>query len=627
MSTPLGFLPGNEYLALPCTAGEWLIDDILPLGGAMMIYGEPKLGKALATDTPIFTPSGWRTMGDLTIGDYVFAPDGTPTAVTETSLIQFGRPCYRFDFSHGESIIADDEHLWKVEEMSLGGRWTTQLRTTADLRGRELILHKKYRLRIHLGEGVQLPDQPLPLDPYCLGTWLGDGHSKFPTLTCADVEILTHWASAGWEAVKQPSQPWGYHLKGKEKGHLLSILRDLEVIGNKHIPLVYLRASRAQRLALLQGLLDTDGSCTGGVATFWNTNERLARETYDLAAGLGCKVSLRPKPARFRGRVIGTVWAVNIRAPFQVFRLQRKAARFRVNREHYTTITGITRVDSQPVKCIKVAHESHCFLAGRSCIPTHNTYLALQLAFALAEGKEWIGFKVNRPARVAYVQLDTPPVFWRATPSTRVKKGKYLCLAKEHGHQVDQVYFADRDTLGRYPFYITEPEAAAALKDFLTPIQPDVVFIDTLREAHKGDENSSQDMQATISGLVAVTAPAAIVLVHHSKKPSPDLPANARNDMRGGYSAGRMDTVFQLTPHTLSIFGRAVEDEKIRVTRRESDLMFDLKVDASRAAAERLVEDNPDAPTRELAKLLSEETGKGEEAARAAIRRVRGELA
>jgi recombination protein RecA len=168
-------------------------------------------------------------------------------------------------------------------------------------------------------------------------------------------------------------------------------LRELGVLGDKHIPESYLRGSVAQRLALLQGLMDTDGTVSAaGAGTgrgsgaarceFSVVSKRLASDVHELLLGLGIKVTFHEGPAVLGGRVVGTRYRLGFQTDLPVFRLPRKAARLiplRTRRAKLRYVTAVESVPSVPVRCIQVDHPSHTYLAGRDCVPTHNTTVAL----------------------------------------------------------------------------------------------------------------------------------------------------------------------------------------------------------------------------------------------------------
>ncbi len=336
-----------------------------PRGRVVEIFGPEGSGKALALDTPIPTPKGWTTMGELSPGQEVFAGDGSTTQVIFATPVMTGHECFRVRFSDGAEVVADAEHQWVTT--TLQGRteqWSPAIVTTRDIKA-TLWARDGHALNhaIQTCGPLEYPAQELPVAPYTLGAWLGDGTSTDAMITSADPEIL--------EEVAQ--------------------LRELGVLGNKHIPESYLRGSVAQRLALLQGLMDTDGTVgSGGSGTgrgfgcakceFSVVNERLASDVHELLLGLGIKTAIREAPAVLRGRVVGTRYRLAFQTDLPVFRLPRKAARLtplRTRRAKLRYVTAVEPVASVPVRCIQVDHPSHTYLAGSECVPTHNTTVAL----------------------------------------------------------------------------------------------------------------------------------------------------------------------------------------------------------------------------------------------------------
>jgi replicative DNA helicase len=168
-------------------------------------------------------------------------------------------------------------------------------------------------------------------------------------------------------------------------GTAQAILRSMGVLGNKHIPAEYLRASEAQRRALLAGLLDTDGyAMPGGTAQFAVTSQRLAQGVLELVLSLGYRASMTIKPVRGRTPGSSTSYIITFTPDREVFRLRRKAVRqtagLKAARSRY--VTDVRPVPSVPVRCVQVDSPDHMYLASRSWIPTHNSTLALDLARA-----------------------------------------------------------------------------------------------------------------------------------------------------------------------------------------------------------------------------------------------------
>jgi len=157
--------------------------------GRLAISMSPQEGKALALDTPIATPAGWSTMGDLRVGDHVFDRHGVPCRVTWVSPIWTDRPCYVVRTGDGEAITADAEHEWPARLRRSCGEYLHTTKTLAHPRTKNA--------QITGAAGLELPDVDLPVDPYVLGAWLGDGDSRGAMITCVDLEIVERIRAAG----------------------------------------------------------------------------------------------------------------------------------------------------------------------------------------------------------------------------------------------------------------------------------------------------------------------------------------------------------------------------------------------------------------------------------------------
>jgi len=370
----------------------------------MLVLAPPRTDKALALDTPVPTPSGWTTMGALRVGDVIFGSDGRPTTVLGAHPVRYNRPCYEIEFSDGTVVTADEHHLWLVNtrasRMSESGqkkyghdtpahsqqhkRQMPQVLTTGVM-AKSVRVGSDHRANysVDVAAPLVLPEASLLVPPYTLGAWLGDGHSRGGEITTMDPEVVAAIEAEGL-VCKQNAWPSAqrrcptYRIMG-----IQGRLRELGVLGNKHIPLMYLRASEAQRRALLAGLLDSDGCCERTGISFKVTNERLARDVRHLAASLGCKATLTTLPAKFRGKDCGTTWTVWISCEKgALFRLSRKAVRQAElgtgragvrKRQRY--IVDIRPVPSVPVRCITVDSPDSLYLVTEACIPTHNTGL------------------------------------------------------------------------------------------------------------------------------------------------------------------------------------------------------------------------------------------------------------
>lgn len=362
-----------------------------------LLYVPRKNGKAIDIDTPIPTPTGWARMGDLKAGDEVFDECGRVCRVVRAFPVMHGNPCYRVRFSDGSEVVADAEHLWTVHDRHRDGRAVTI--TTDEIartfRVGNRATHRERRYTLPPARSLQLPPADLPIDPYTLGVWLGDGNSGDARITVgeADAELITHLEACGTAVARRRADTrssaarylLGSFGRGAGRGRSFqAALRAAGLLGNKHIPAPYLRGSEAQRMALLQGLMDTDGYCSkAGQCEFTTTSPALRDGFLELARGLGFKPTLKTARATVYGKDCGEKYRIQFWA-FQdrpVFRLTRKAARLKPAPEGPTRSTtrqvvAVEPVASVPVRCIAVDSPSRLYLAGRGMVPTHNTPLA-----------------------------------------------------------------------------------------------------------------------------------------------------------------------------------------------------------------------------------------------------------
>ncbi|WP_375478049.1 replicative DNA helicase [uncultured Jatrophihabitans sp.] len=366
---------GGVGLGVP--TGFQQLDEItngLHPGQMITVAGRPGSGKALALDTPLPTPTGWTTMGEVQVGELLLGADGRPTQVVAATDVLNGRPCFELEFSDGTVITADAEHQWLTTTRASRRRpppspalWHTPVYSR-----RESSVAVAERVAAPVGPGaspapavvttveiartlrcptadgrpnhavacaapLELPDADLLVPPYTLGAWLSDATSAAE---------------------------------------------------DKHIPAEYLRASAAQRRALLAGLLDTDGHATrSGCVEFGVPNRRLAEDVFELVVSLGYRAAMRAKRVAGRSAATSTTWTVTFTPADRVFGLDRKAER-QVDLLRAETrsrhIVDARPVPSVPVRCVQVDNADHMYLASRAMVPTHNSTLALDFARSAA---------------------------------------------------------------------------------------------------------------------------------------------------------------------------------------------------------------------------------------------------
>lgn len=340
----------------------------------------PGSGKALADDTPIFTTWGWKRHGDLQPGDYVYGPDGRPKMVQgcTPSTIQ---PLHDVCFDDGATLRASGEHLWAVERDIVEKGWRRRERrtvSTTDLRLSDRGPEGKGcgPDRIAATNAVLLPPRRLLIDPYTLGAWLGDGTSIAAEL-CVGEEDIEHFGHLGRAALRKVATETTGAVYRVGLSQIYGLLRAMDLLGNKHIPADYLEASIEQRLAVFQGMMDTDGTCSAeGNCSYTTKLPGLADDFIQLGTSLGLKMSRRSTYKKLNGVKHGPYQVVSFtpHLGFEPFRLARKQARIKGNqngRSRHRYISAVRPVSDGLAKCIQV--EGGLYLAGRQFVPTHNS--------------------------------------------------------------------------------------------------------------------------------------------------------------------------------------------------------------------------------------------------------------
>lgn len=378
--------------------------------------------KDLPLDTPILTQNrGWATHGELVPGDMVFSPSGSAVRVNAVTPIFTGNRCLKLTFQDGSEITCGEGHLWRVIDKKPGKRdkngYRAQIRTPRIVEAKDLEINDNIGV---LENPVEYPEAELPIHPYVLGAWLGDGSSSGPRITCAyvDIEIIYRMSMLLGYEVKEGKSPnrntglyyFGGGIRGKKGTGITPIMRRLGVLDNKHIPDLYKTASVEQRMELLRGLMDTDGSCNDrGTAHFCNINKRLIDDVYELATSLALRPHIRSHTMSVNGEPY-TFYQVAFQAHTDrnPFHLARKAARaIKPSLHRYCrNIKKIEEVESVKTSCIQV--DGGMYLAGRNLLPTHNSTVitfALTIKDILNDPTITVGiFSFNRPIAKAFMR-------------------------------------------------------------------------------------------------------------------------------------------------------------------------------------------------------------------------------
>lgn len=242
-----------------------------------------------------------------------------------------------------------------------------------------------------------------------------------------------------------------------------------------------------------------------------------------------------------------------------------------------------------------------------------KSFATLQLACALATASDFLSFPSPASCRVVYIQLDTPRSLW----ADRVGQ------LRNSGLATDAVWFADRETLNCWPFDILQTEHQILLHDALEVIKPDVVIIDTLKEAHRTDENNATEMQKVISAFVSTVKPAALVVVAHGKKTTADNPASLVNGNRGSnYVVGAVDGIIHMQSKGIEVGGRAVEEHTLALDRQTNGTWALNDRENVKLKAKHLLASESKSSLREKARQLANDTGRTEAACLSTLQRL-----
>lgn len=493
--------------------------DIAIFGGAAFL---------LNIETPIPTTTGWTVLSDIVAGDRILDEQGQPCTVIEAHPPIVPEIAYRLTFDDGSQLEAGAEHLWltyDAKELTQLTRkneaWRAERRSNRPSRAsgriseafsQSILIHNRLlaeKRRTPLPTGTvrstqeicetlfakgrranhaipvckawSLPDVELPLDPYLFGIWLGDGGSSSGKIHKPDIEIRQAFIESGFDASAFYNDGLTFTAYG-----LVTILKMMGVYGNKHIPKNYLRSSVDQRLALLQGLMDTDGGATTtGACEFYSSREHLANQVFELAISLGLKASIRNKQSRYDGKDCKIAYTVTFTTTMPVFRLDRKLSRandvmasrkHRRSKSSFRYIIGCDRIEPVVMRCLTVDSPSHLYLAGKTAIPTHNSGKTFALLMECARYSEYSNFgavifrreakQVNNEGglRDTALQLYAGLAEYRSQPQSHFvfTSGYRLSLShlnvesdviSWHGSQIGLLCFDELTTFTAYQFW------------------------------------------------------------------------------------------------------------------------------------------------------------------------------
>ena len=379
-------------------------------------------GKAQPLDEPVLTVDGWKRMGDIKVGDMVKCPDGTNASVLGV-YPQGSKPTVRMTFADGREVECCDEHLWNVYSIAGSKKMETRWRnlTVKEIINLQNSQNGKQNRPVYIKTitGDIFEEKELPIHPYLLGVLLGDGCIKNGQImiSSSDQFIIDKVSSLlpdGYIIKKKPTSKYDYLIvmDDNKKSEYFSkhysnrgnefriILESLGLYGKysyeKFIPDVYKTSSISQRLELIQGLMDTDGTVDTGLknnkprntAEYYSTSEKLIDDLKDVMNSLGgyCIKKQKQTTYTYKGEKKKGRLSCRLRLNYHnmedLVSLPRKrkflnSKRLRV--ENKLKIEKIEYIENKECQCIYIDHPEHLYIT-RDYLVTHNTIICAALA-------------------------------------------------------------------------------------------------------------------------------------------------------------------------------------------------------------------------------------------------------
>ena len=402
------------------TGITWGLSDVNRVTGGMqrrdltLLAARPSMGKAQPLTVNVRTPSGWRTMGSLRVGDEVSSVDGLPSYITGI-FPQGQKQVYRVTFSDGRSTRCCADHLWQVyyRDWNAGRVLATEALI-------KKLATRRYQKRLWIDMPVVAGrhDSSLPLDPWVLGALIGDGGLsggaiRFSSASQETIDRMAERLPDVCQIRRIANTSYDYAVTMKERTRTANgwptpnfaaeALRDLGLFGlrseEKFLPRIYLDGSKPQRLDLLRGLLDTDGWVERhGSVCFGTSSKRLADDVCELARSLGAWCSIRPrqKSYTYKGErkkgLPSYTCVISHSDPASLFLMTAKidGAKARARRK-FPTLVGIAPDGFEESQCISVSHPSKLYVTD-DYVVTHNTTVGLSAALSAAKSGRGVGF-------------------------------------------------------------------------------------------------------------------------------------------------------------------------------------------------------------------------------------------
>ena len=383
------------------------------LNASTLLIASAGSGKALKNGSLVQTPNGPLPIEQLKVGDQVFDTLGGVTEVLGV-FPQGEKEVWEVEFSDGTIIECCGEHLWAYMSRTQHRKNNNEynVATTEELSKMEIKRKRKdgcydHLIYIPMTKPVAYKEKDLPLHPYLMGAFIGDGYTSRNVVYFSNPEedviykIKSYLNELGYDLSKKKYSKCDYSVVMINKKSNASFCHIIDQVGllhkrsyEKFIPESYLYGSVHQRLELLRGLIDTDGECLGSYYQYATTSEILAKQVKELAQSLGFTATIRQRNTSYsykgEKKAGRTSYRITIKPSRDIPKLHTS---IKHEKRWYPTkiyarryIARIQKTErTAPMTCIQVSAPNALFLTN-DYVVTHNTrVLTHRIAYLIKE--------------------------------------------------------------------------------------------------------------------------------------------------------------------------------------------------------------------------------------------------
>jgi len=434
------YVMDKKTIVIPVSpALDLILGGGIPEGSFVVFTGQPKCGKSLANSSIVYTPKGPKKMGEISLGDIVNTPAGD-TAEVIGVYPQGEMDIYEVTFNDGSKAKCTLDHNWTVAKNNRSNKFITM--SLEEILKSGLRYNDRYKWKISLTQPVQFNrNDKLEIDPYIFGCLIGDGclSAKTPGMSTCDKSIrkkFTTYAKNNKLKITIKNNI-DFHIveQSKNSGNTLTKkLKRINIMGTnshtKFIPESYKYSSLKNRLKLIRGLMDTDGSSDGFRAEYTSVSETLAKDVQEILQSLGYTAKIVSRYTSYTGsnqKFLSYRLYIHGNNIDSLFQLKRK--KFNNPRKKpplFRTITNVSHICREKATCIKINTQDGLFLTNEFII-THNTLTSLSFA-ANAQKPEY----GNRNVYYFNVEGRIKPRDLAGIPG--INKEKFHIIGSEQGN-------------------------------------------------------------------------------------------------------------------------------------------------------------------------------------------------